>query len=1741
MTNFITVDFNPFPKGYEIEKLTFTNEPQREIWLSCIIGGDDANRSYNESVSLKLTGDLQLDAFKKAVHDLVLRHEALRSTVSPNGEILIIYKTIPFELAVVNLTDLPLSERYDKVNEAVKKDAHTVLDLKEGPLFETVLYKTGEQEYYFTILVHHIIGDGWSIGIMLEDLGKMYSAYAKGKLPALPPADQISDYAIAQEEYKLTKDYKETEDYWLDIFHDDVPVLDLPTDRSRPSPRTYKGNRIDQILPKEKAERLKALGAKTSSSLVTTLLAAFEIFLYKITQQQDIVVGLPSSGQAATGLDDVVGHCVNLLPLKTHLDPSLTFASYLKKRKNEVLDAYDHQRLTFGELIKKLYIPRDPSRITLAPVMFNIDMGMDSAVSFEGLSHQLISNPRAYENFEIFLNVTGSQEDMILEWSYKTDLFDTSTIHTFCNQFNNILDKILLDADSSSIADLAEIKQDALSICKGAEVAIPSDLTINGLLANVAKQYPDKIAVRYKGYSLTYQQLFEKVNQLAAFLIKEGVNHGDIVAFSLDRSMEMLVSMLAILKAGAVYLPLDPEYPSERIAFMLDDSGATILLTSEKYKNQYATKASKLVVEEFWTRLTQQALPVSHKDVAGNDLAYLLYTSGSTGNPKGVQLTHRNLANFLTSMKAVPGMNETDRLLAITSVSFDIAGLELYLPLISGAELIIASTEDTKDGRLLLDIVSNRDINIMQATPSTWQMIIDAGWQKHLPIKILSGGEALPLDLANKLLSLGNELWNMYGPTETTIWSTVKKLTAGEKQISIGKPINNTQVYIMDENGQPISSKQTGEIYIGGDGVAAGYLNRTELTADRFVDNPFDPTKQSKLYRTGDIGKLLANGELQCLGRVDHQVKIRGYRIELGEIETRVAELEGVKQCVVLAREDKPRDKRLVAYLTLDNKPGSIEHTTWKDRWETLYKIGAEDKLSSGRDHVDSALLEHLSNSGELTQQHAEWLKVSLDRIKELDAKRIYEIGCGAGQILFEIAPNTEFYLATDNSQKAIENIKERLKIESGQWNQVTANIASADDFSTLNNAPIDLVLINSVAQYFPNTEYLIRVITQAVSAIAKDGGCVFIGDMQGKSTLEMYHAMDYLPRASDLTLVNTFKDVVSNRVRIEEELVADPAFFYLLPKLIPNITGVDVQLRKGELLNETTKYHYDVWLYVNKRIEIVAPQLSINWSKINTIVAIEEVLALGDKDVIEVKNVPNARTVKDYMLQQLLKKSSGTEIIAKIKAEVDAAAEGFMPDLFWKLGDKMGYETHVRWSGNGIDGTFDVIFIKAVTGNFSLPAYPVINADADIHDFARTPLLSNEISIETTRINTWREKLNHTLPAYMIPSDFVVLDSFPLTPNAKIDRNALPKPQRKKESIKIIERPLTANEKLIASVWSEVLGIEEPGATDDFFQLGGHSLLAVKVMVALEKYTGKRLTVATIFEYPTVERLAKQLETDTPIENQANEWDVLVPIKTAGSKVPIFFVHGADLNVFLFKTISEYFDADQPVYGLQAIGINGETDIPNTIEKMTQRYVADMLKANPDGPYAVAGYSLGGFIAFEIARQLQQMGKDIAFLGIIDTFAGNYFEGDTTKKVKHELNKFAFLGRSIIKNPQESLKYQISVVKQKLRGLLQKDGDIPKDMFTSYEMEIYKKYSDALDVYKLTSTDIKLSLFAVKKRLYYVENLQTLGWHRFAQKGVNTYPVSGDHTTVLYPPNDKELAAAMQRVLDDELNSKRG
>ena len=920
------VDYDPFA-GPALARIVLTTEPQREVWLADRLGRE-ASLAFNESVSLRITGNLNVEALRGALQDLVQRHESLRSTISANGEELCIGAetklTVPF-------TDCSTREGAEPTAAASARQraVETPFDLEHGPLFRAEILKIGSNDHLLIITAHHIVCDGWSFGVLVRNLASLYARRTGSPAQELAPPVSFADYASAQTALSGSSGSAADEAYWLSRFAGSVPTLDLPTDRSRSAWRTFTSRREDYVLDAALVSEVRKVGARNGASLFATLLGGFVVLLQRIAGSNDIAVGVPAAGQAVGGLDNLVGHCVNLLPLRVDVNPTTPMKAIVAATQTAVLDAYEHQGYTFGTLLKKLAIERDPSRLPLVSVMFNLDQALDAnAAGFPGVQVEFASNPRSYENFELFVNAVQVNGDLHLECQYNADLFDGATIRRWLACYETLLRAacVSLDVPTGKLALVSA--EDRRLLASWNETSRPFSRTtlVHEMVEAQASRVPERTAVSWQGVSISYGALNAQANRIAHCLRAHGVRRGALVGLHVERGPEMIAAALAVLKAGAAYVPLDPSYPCDRLTFMAEDAGLSVLVTESTHASPLAWPRERaLFIDTDNAQIAAQpdaGFPREGGSTEPEDPAYVIYTSGSTGKPKGVRVPHRAVVNFLESMAHEPGLSDSDRLIAVTTLSFDIAVNELFLPLCVGAEIILASHGDALDGAALSRLIEDSRATTMQATPATWRLLLEADWRGNRQFKAMCGGEVLSADLARRLLEQTGSLWNMYGPTETTVWSTCHHITGIESDISIGRPIANTTVWILDEQQQLCPIGVPGEIWIGGDGVTLGYLNRPALTAERFIADPFAGTPGARLYRTGDRGRWRADGLLEHLGRLDSQVKVRGYRIELGEIEVGLASHADVARAVVIDREDRPGDVRLVAYVVA--RPGAV-------------------------------------------------------------------------------------------------------------------------------------------------------------------------------------------------------------------------------------------------------------------------------------------------------------------------------------------------------------------------------------------------------------------------------------------------------------------------------------------------------------------------------------------------------------------------------------------------------------------------------------------------------------------------------------------------------------------------------------------------------------------------------------------------------------------------------------------------
>lgn len=899
-------------------------EEQTEIWLAAQLG-DDASCSFNESVTLRLSGTLDEARFRAAWNMVVARHEALRATLSPTGELLEIAPPGRFEYDVHDgRTD---DEPRTVLATAIAREASTPFNMVDGPLVRGQLLRLGDDEHAFIFTAHHIICDGWSMNVILNEVAELYASSASGRSVELPAPLPFSRYARMQQQ-RDPVEAANIEAYWLEQFAEPVQPLELPTDRPRPAVRSFNGATRHMHIDAARYLRIKKAGARNGCTLFVTLLSSFATLIGRLADQTDITIGIPAAGQSL--LDDaiLVGHCVDFLPIRTRWTSDARIADVLAGVKRSVLNAYEHQRYTLGTLVRKLDVRRESNRLPLTEIQFNLER-LAGGLDLDGLHVEIEPNPKAFVNFDLFVNVIESDAGLRIDCDYNTDLYDAATIDRWLVHYGTVLDAVVADAAApvGTLSLLSDVeRRHVLADFNATSAAGYGDMLVHTLFEAQAASRPDAVALSAGPVRFTYRELDARANALAHHLRSRAGESDRPVAICVERSPNTLIALLATLKAGYAYIPLDPSHPGARLRHIVGDSKVAALVTDGAGGVDLAAPGTPVVhlgLDADAIATAGQTAPCIAQ--SPDNLAYVIYTSGSTGLPKGVEVTHRSVVNLLSAMSQQPGLTANDVLLAVTTISFDIAALELFLPIAVGAHVVIAPTDSVADGHALLAELTRSQATTMQATPSLWLMLLEAGFVSRPGLTMLAGGEALPREVADRLLAGGGRLWNMYGPTETTIWSSCREIFADGTPITVGRPILNTQFYVLDANDQPVPIGQSGQLHIGGTGVARGYVRRPELTAEKFIANPFVP---GRMYRTGDAARLLPSGEVQILGRLDDQVKLRGFRIEPGEIQAALLRSTNIAAATVILREIAPGDTRLVAYY--------VERPEWPQTPATL-------------------------------------------------------------------------------------------------------------------------------------------------------------------------------------------------------------------------------------------------------------------------------------------------------------------------------------------------------------------------------------------------------------------------------------------------------------------------------------------------------------------------------------------------------------------------------------------------------------------------------------------------------------------------------------------------------------------------------------------------------------------------------------------------------------------------------------
>jgi len=908
----------------EDTNLFVTSIDQERLWF--IEQLQPGNAAYNIFSASRIKGPLDAIVMERVVNELVARHEVLRTTfnVVDDQPMQFIHPKIYVKVTPFDLQSLPLEEREQEALRLVTEDFSRPFDLEKGPLLRVGLLRLAENDHVLHVNMHHTVTDRWSGAIFEQETGVLYEALANNKpspLPALPI--QYADYALWQRSRAESEIYRVQAAYWTRRLTGVPFVLEVPTDFPRPPLQNFRGARVYTRYSKTLLDRLRDLSQREGVTMFTLALAAYKALLYRYTNQETILIGTTFANRNRPELQNMVGYLLNLIVLSTDLSGNPTFRDLLERERATVLEGFANQDLPFGKLVQELRPTQDASRNPIVQhSLIYLDFPELTVMETLGLTAKHLDIDNGASRFDMTLAMTETEHGYEVDIEYPTDLYRRERIERMTRHLENILESVVADPTQrlSELPVLSDYEKRQLLIeWNATTVEYPSDQCIHELFEAEARRRPDDVALLFEDDRLTYNELNEQANQVARYLLEAGVENGELVGLFTSRSLRMVVGLLGILKAGGAYVPLDERYPAERLSFMLEDSGVRVLLTEERLLERLPDYDGRIVyLDAEWANISQCSEESLNRKVTNEQRSYVIYTSGSTGQPKGVEVSHRAVVNLFNSMLSKKLLNSTDTMLAVTTPSFDIAAAEIYLPLIAGGRVVIASREVVSDGVQLAKLLANSGATVVQATPATWRMLIDADWQGDLRLKVFSAGEALDRPLADQLLERCAELWNLYGPSETAIFSAAVRVTSGTGSVPIGAPIANTRFYAVDQFRNPVPIGIYGELYIGGSGLAHAYLNRPELTAEKFVPDPFGSEPGARLYRTGDLVRYCEDGNLEFGGRLDHQVKVRGFRIEPGEVEAALSRHDSVRAAVVVAREERPGEQRLVAYVVGD-------------------------------------------------------------------------------------------------------------------------------------------------------------------------------------------------------------------------------------------------------------------------------------------------------------------------------------------------------------------------------------------------------------------------------------------------------------------------------------------------------------------------------------------------------------------------------------------------------------------------------------------------------------------------------------------------------------------------------------------------------------------------------------------------------------------------------------------------------
>ncbi len=1615
----------PFPRDQALP----LSLAQQRLWVLTQL--QPYSSFYNVTSAVRLRGPLNSATLARSFDILSERHEILRTTyaIAAGQPLQMINDRPAVRLAIATLDPLPAAAQAAAIHQHGTTFAQQPFDLEHGPLWRIQVLQLAQSDHVLLMSFHHSLVDAWSMHILLEDVIAIYAALAARQPLALPtPALHYADYAAWQRTWLQGAELEAQLGYWRAELAGAPQTLNLPTNHQRPPAQRFNGAMQTFDLPAPLAAALRQLSLEHGTTLYTTLLAAFAALLQRYTGQEDMLIGTDIANRSLPETQRIPGFFVNTLALRLQPTRNLAFRDLLAQAQRMMLGAQAHQEVPFDLVVAAVQNAPDLSRNPLFQVMFAMQPEFAELPRMPGLSVEWIELPHTTAHFDLTLVMRETGQGLAGDIEYNTDLFGPETVARLTACYGELLASIADDPAQtiSQLRVLAPAEEQALIRLGAAPDQQPPELLMHRVIEGHARRHPDAIALTAGARQLTYGQLDAQANQLAHWLQAQGCGPQDRVGVFGARDIEMPLLLLATAKAGCTYVPLEPRYPDGRLRAILADSGLSLIATQtallERARSLVAGLASPPLLY-CWDAApltadtpgpdSVRSYPTSPlaTNPAPNDIANIFYTSGSTGVPKGAMVEQIGMLNHLQAKIAILAIDESSSVVQNASCGFDISIWQFLAALVAGGKTIIYDDETALDPRALLRAVDRDQVTILETVPSMLAVMLEtcapdiAAGTLTLPRLryVISNAETLPVPLARRWLESFPHvpLLNTYGATEcsddVTHYVMTERPPHELARILVGRPIAGFSVHIVDAALRLVPQGCLSQIALAGVGVGQGYVDDPVKTAQVFVPNPFSGPPGNRMYLTGDIGRWTADGILDFIGRADGQVKVRGQRVELGEIESVLRRHPAIQEALVLATGDHTQEARLVAYAVPQRSAArdSMADPTadaLPQQWQAIFDEVYRRQTWSAH---DPALNLAVWTSSYTQQPMAEaeifaCLASSVERILALRPQHILEIGCGTGLLLQRLAPHCQSYCGTDISAEALAALQRQLDQDATLAGMVHLFQRGADDVTNLPRALFDLVIINEVVQYFPSIEYTLRVLEQAVGLV-RPGGAVFIGDIRNLALLEAFHcSVLRFQSPGDLPLAD-FREGLRTRVSREKELLLDPDFFLALKDVDPRITQVAIQLKGGAPHNELTRFRYDAVLHVAGEPAGARPTQCLSWDRDKLSLArVRQLLETTRPLALAITDIPNARLLDDICFMETLAAGEERGTLAEIERAAGAcrqSATAIDPVEFWALGESLPYAVEVCWLEPSADGAYQVVFSHHdLAGQGG--ARPLPRARVQRQRWAD---YANQPAVELDLRTALRAYVREQLPEYMVPERFVLLDAMPLNANGKVDRKRLPAAEAEPAPPAAEHvAPRNPVEAQLAALFEAALGVRPISVNANFFALGGHSILAIRLLAQVREQHGRDVSLTTFFQHPTVAEVARALQFSASAEPALP----LVALQPQGTQRALFFAHPGSGGVVCYAELARRLGPDQPFYGFQAPGFDGADAPLNSIQALATHYITAMRVLQPAGPYRLGGWSMGGLIAFEMARQLTQQGAEVELLALLDTVApkpGNY------------------------------------------------------------------------------------------------------------------------------------------------------